>query len=84
MAAAAALLVIALYSLIEKLSSGRAGRGDDRPTVGDESLLGAREPLLRQLDNKEKVGRTNLLLRGAFAFWTLMTIVRFLVKTVFD
>lgn len=60
---AAALLVIAVYSLFEKISrvgcgSGGGGGGgvgteDDRLSGGDDTAV-ARDPLLRESDDKEK------------------------------
>ncbi|XP_020598340.1 BAG-associated GRAM protein 1 isoform X2 [Phalaenopsis equestris] len=66
---AAALLVIAVYSLFERISrvgfcvgSGEGiGKDDDRISGGDEALI-AKDPLLRECDDKEKMNQ----LKGDF------------------
>ncbi|RWW15255.1 hypothetical protein GW17_00020918 [Ensete ventricosum] len=52
-AVATALLVVGVYSLLERISFGDAGGDDDRLLGGDEAPLAAREPA-RQSDVKEK------------------------------
>lgn len=75
---AAALLVIAVYSLFEKIarlgfcggSGGGVGKEDDRLFGGDEMAV-AKDPLLREYDDKEKVGCRNLFLFIEFCFYFL-------------
>ncbi|KAG0475961.1 hypothetical protein HPP92_012802 [Vanilla planifolia] len=61
---AAALLVIAVYSLLERIGGGGIGGGgggcvaaeDDRLLSGDDTAVD-RDPLLRESDDKEKMSR---------------------------
>lgn len=74
---AAALLVIAVYSLFEKISRvgfcGGSGEGiakeDDRLSSSNETLV-AKDPLLKEYDDKEKVRCRNL-----FLSWMLLNSV---------
>lgn len=68
---ATALLVVGVYSLLERISFGDAGGDDDRPLGGDEAPLAARVLPARQSDAKEKVGQFKLV----SLFSTLMVII---------
>ncbi|WOL15604.1 BAG-associated GRAM protein 1 [Canna indica] len=65
-AAAAALLVIALYALLERLSSLGAGGEVDR--LKDDPFLAASDPLFRQSDEKDKISRIKVDSQGISAY----------------
>ncbi|CAL9163087.1 unnamed protein product, partial [Musa hybrid cultivar] len=65
---ATALLVVGVYSLLERISFGDAGGDDDRPLGGDEAPLAARVLPARQSDAKEKMNQIKVDPQGASAY----------------